>query len=139
MEPTKSTFSENWHRVAHNEIYLRPGVHMHRQYFRGEKWHILQDPFNNEYFRVRPAAWEFLVRLRRGRTVESVWKECLELDPENAPGQEEVIQLLSQLYLANLLHCDASNDSEALFKRYQRRRSQEIKNRLEGFVTPSNP
>ena len=40
------------------------------------------------------------------RTIEEVWRECVERDADNAPGQEDVIRLLAQLYQANLLHSD---------------------------------
>ncbi len=49
------TFSESWHRVAGLRVSLRPTVEMRRQYFRGEKWYVVQDPFNNQFFRIRPA------------------------------------------------------------------------------------
>ena len=54
--------------------------------------------------------------------MDEVWRESMERDPENAPGQEEVIQLLSQLYHANLLHYDLPADSEKLFERYRRQK-----------------
>ena len=71
---------------------------------------------------LRPPAYEFLCRLESGRTVDEVWRESVERDPENAPGQEEVIQLLSQLYYANLLHYDLPADSEKLFERYRKQK-----------------
>ena len=36
------------------------------------------------------------------KTVQEVWDECIEKFPDSAPGQEEAIRLLSQLYNANL-------------------------------------
>ena len=97
MPDAPPTFSESWYRIANQCIYLRPGVKVRRQYFRGERWIILENPFNNQFFRLRPVAYEFVARLGPGRTVEQVWKECLDRFPDEAPGQEAVIQLLSQL------------------------------------------
>lgn len=123
MPEPHSTFSESWHRVAGQRISLRPSVRARRQRFRGERWVVLDDPFNNQFYRLRPEAYEFVARLDPRRTVEEVWRECIERFPGEAPGQEAVIQLLSQLYHANLLHYPAASDASALFER-QRRQSQ---------------
>lgn len=124
------TFSESWHRVAEQRLSLRPNVLSHRQFFRGEKWYVLQDSYNNQFFRLRPAAYEFVVRLTPKRTVREVWLEVVEQFPEDAPGQEDVIQLLAQLYHANLLLYDAPADSRELFERYRKRRQRELQSRL---------
>jgi putative peptide zinc metalloprotease protein len=92
MAKAPGTFSESWFRIANQRISLRPHVEVRRQRFRGERWFVLEDPFNNQFFRVRPAAWAFLARLSADRSVESVWQECFDDRPDEAPGQEEVIQ-----------------------------------------------
>ena len=117
-DPSK-TFSESWYRVAGQRLCLRPSVRVRRQNFRGERWIILEDPFSNQFFRLRPAAYEFVARLQPERTVQEVWEICLNRFPDEAPGQEAVIQLLSQLYFANLLQYDLAADSAQLFERYK--------------------
>src|SRR3954465_15872573 len=121
----QSTFSESWHRVANRRLSLRSSVKVRRQNFRGERWFVVENPFTNEFFRVRPAAYEFLARLQPQRTVEDVWRECLERFPDEAPGQEAVLQLLSQLYFANLLQYDDATDSAELFERFKKRQQRE--------------
>jgi len=130
MAKSGRTFSESWHRVSGLRISLRPTVKVRKQFFRGEKWYVLHDPFSNEFFRLRPEAYEFVSRLRPDRTVEDVWNECMKHFPEHAPGQEDVIQLLVQLYFANLLYYDISPDSEKFFERYQKRKQQELRSRF---------
>ena len=125
MAKPPGTFSESWFRIANQRISLRPHVEVRRQRFRGERWYVLEDPFNNQFFRVRPVAWGFLARLSQDRTVESVWQECFDERPEEAPGQEEVIRLLAQLYAANLLHSNLPPDTAKLFERYRKRRQRE--------------
>lgn len=121
-----NTFSESWHRVANQKICLRPSVKVRRQNFRGERWIVLENPFSNEFFRLRPAAYEFVARLRPDRTVQEVWQQCLDRFPDEAPGQESVIQLLSQLYFANLLQYDLAADSAQLFDRFKKRQQREL-------------
>jgi len=126
MADADRTFSESWYRIASERIFLRPVVNVRRQMFRGERWVVLENPFSNQYFRLRPEAYEFVARLSNERTVEQAWQECLNRFPDTAPGQEAVIQLLSQLYSANLLQYDTATDSAQLFERYKKRRQREI-------------
>ena len=104
-------FSDSWHRIAQERVRLSSSVEVTRQVFRGQRWFLLRDPLNNEFFRVSPSAYAFIGRLRGDRNLEEVWRECLALYPEDAPGQEEVVQVLSQLYRANLLSSSFAPDS----------------------------
>lgn len=130
MSVIAPTFSESWHRVAGVKASLRPTVTARRQRFRGENWYVLHDAFNNQFFRLRPAAYQFVARLRPDKTIEEVWLESLEQDPENAPGQEEAIRLLTQLHFSNLLFYDTPSDSEQFFQRYRQRKQRELQSRL---------
>lgn len=124
------TFSESWFRVAQQRLSLRPDVIVQRHRFRGERWIVLQHPFASRFFRLRPAAYEFVARLSPKKTVEQVWLECVERFPDDAPGQEAVIQLLAQLYFASLLQYSQADDSAELFRRYQKRRQREFASRF---------
>lgn len=130
MAKNESTFSESWYRIAKQRIGLRPSVRVRRQNFRGERWYVLENPFSNQFFRLRPAAYEFVARLRSSRTVEEVWKECLERFPDDAPGQESVIQLLGQLYKVGLLQYDFAEDTAQLFDRFEKTRQRELRSRF---------
>lgn len=129
MAETPQTFSESWYRIAGQRIALRRGINTRRQNFRGERWIVLENPFSNQFFRLRPAAYEFVARLRPDRTVEEVWKECMEKFPDQAPGQEQVIQLLSQLYYSNLLQYAEAADAAQLFQRFEKARQRETRAR----------
>ena len=130
MTTASRTFSESWHRVANLRVGLRQAVPIRKQLFRGKTWYVLQDPFNNHFFRLGPEAHEFIVRLSAGRTVGQAWEACLAHNPNGAPGQDDVIQLLSQLYYANLLVCDLPADSSKLFERYRKRKQREARSKL---------
>lgn len=123
-------FSESWYRVASQRLCLRPGVRVRRQNFRGERWYVLENPFTNEFYRMRPGAYEFVARLRADLTVGEIWQQCLDRSPNEAPGQEAVLQMLSQLYLFNLLQYDNASDAAALFSRQKKRQQQELRSRL---------
>lgn len=128
------TFSESWHHVAQTKVSLIPSVECHKQYYRGDAWYILRDPFNNRFFRVRPQAWRFLSRLDAEKTVEQVWEQCLEKYPEDAPGQEEVIRLLAQLHMSNLLYFRGAAETQHMFERFRKHRQREIRMKLLSFL-----
>ena len=125
----QSIFSESWYRIAGHRAALRPHVVVRRQYFRGERSHVLHDPLNNQFFRLSPAAYEFVARLRPDRTVESVWHECIEANPEDAPGQEQVVRLLSQLHAGDLLMSDIPPDAAKVFERHRKRTAREVRSK----------
>ncbi len=79
-----------------------------RQNYRGERWIVLENPFSNQFFRLRPAAYEFVARLRPDCTVQEAWQQCLNRFPDEAPGQEAVIQLLSQYATLGTAYAPAS-------------------------------
>jgi putative peptide zinc metalloprotease protein len=130
MAETLNTFSESWHRIANLRVYLRPDTVIQRHRYRGERWFVLQNPLTNQYFRLQHGAYEFVGRLRPDRTVQEVWQESVSQFPDEAPGQEAVLQLLSQLYFANLLHYEQAFDGGQIFERTEKRRQRELSARL---------
>ncbi len=63
MPIDRPTFSESWYRVVDLTPRLATAVKIHRQYFRGQVWYILQDPTNDNFFRLSRAAYHFVVML----------------------------------------------------------------------------
>lgn len=130
MPVDRPTFSESWYRVAVLKPRLRGSVQVHRQHFRGQMWHVLQDPSNNQFFRLNEAAYRFVALLDGRRTVAETWKICNEQLGDNSPTQGEAIQLLGQLYSSNLLQAELAPDAEGLFNRYRKRVSREVRGYL---------
>ncbi len=127
MAAAAPTFSESWYRIEAARVALRSHVQVRRQTFRRERFHVLHDPLNNHFFRLRPEAWAFVARLRLDRTVGDAWRECLEAQPEEAPGQEQALQLLAQLHAGNLLQTELSPDSAKMFERQRITRQREAR------------
>lgn len=134
MADAPQMFSESWHRIAGQRIQLRPGIQLRRQQYRGELWYVVQDPFTNSFYRIRPGARRFLLHLNGSSTVEDAWRRCLQEDRENAPGQTEVIQLLGQLHQASLLQSDLAPDSRQLFERLRRHRQAQVRGHLSSIL-----
>jgi putative peptide zinc metalloprotease protein len=131
MPVDRPTFSESWYRVADLRPRLRSTVQMHRQHFRGQTWHVVQDPASNQFFRLNEEAYRLVALLDGRRTVAEVWKICNEQLGDNAPTQGEAIQLLGQLYTSNLLQGDLPPDAEGVLRRYRQRITREV----QGYLT----
>ena len=113
---------------------LRSSVQTHRQHFRGQTWHVLQDPSNNQFFRLSEAAYHFVALLDGKRTVADAWKICNEQLGDSAPTQGEAIQLMGQLYSSNLLQAEMPPDAQGLLSRHRKRRSREIRSYVSNLL-----
>lgn len=127
MAGSNPTFSESWYRVAHLRPRLRATVQTRRQHFRGRIWHIVQDPVNNSFFRLHPAAYRFIAMLDGRRNVADAWRACAATMGDEALTQPEAVRVLGQLYSANLIQAELPPDAEGLFRRHQKRRGREIR------------
>jgi len=127
----RPTFSESWYRVASLRPRLRSAVQVFRQHFRGQMWHVLQDPGANQFFRLNDTGYHFVGLLDGRRTVAEVWNICNEHLGDAAPTQGEAIALLGQLYTSNLLQADVPPDAQGLFRRYRQRVGREVR----GYLT----
>lgn len=138
-DASSKTFSDKWYRVASVRGCLRTSVRAHRQRFGSEYWVILRDTLSSDFFRITVPAYEFLARLDGRRTVEEVWNQAIEIDPEGSLTQEEVVQLLGQLQLSNLLQFDKGAAAKTLFERHETRRKREFRAALRSFWSMKLP
>ncbi|MGJ8640092.1 MAG: biotin/lipoyl-binding protein [Opitutaceae bacterium] len=116
MASKKKVFSDSWDRVSDRHATLLPGVICQSQFYRGEAWRVLRAPYENEFFRLTEEAWGFVGRLSMDVTINEAWQHAMEKDPEGAPGQEEVIEILGQLSSAGLILSDIAADSREIFR-----------------------
>ncbi|MEN0021301.1 MAG: PqqD family protein, partial [Planctomycetota bacterium] len=121
MAAERPTFSPFWHRVRAMKPRLRPAVQITRQFYRGRRWHIVKDPSSNQFYRLNPVAHEFVGLFDGVRTIEEIWKISLDRHGDMAPTQNEVIQLISQLYNANLMAADTNPETDQLLRRGRER------------------
>ncbi|GJQ29384.1 MAG: peptidase M50 [Phycisphaerae bacterium] len=113
---------------------LRPHVQITRQHYRGKRWHVVHDPSSNHFYRLNAVAHEFVGLLDGSRTVEDVWRLSLTRHADDALTQNEVLQLLSQLYGSNLLSADVTPETEQLLRRGRERTAQKAKQQAIGLM-----
>jgi putative peptide zinc metalloprotease protein len=130
----RATFSPFWHRVRALKPRLRPHVQSTRQHYRGGRWHVLHDPASNAFYRLGPVSYELISLFDGKRTVEEAWDACLVHHGDEAPTQNEVIQLIGQLYSANLLSADIPPETEQLLRRGRDRLKQRFASQAIGLM-----
>lgn len=123
----RSFFSQSWHNVAELKPRLLPHARIYRHVYRGDPWYVVQDTTAGRYHRVSPGAFAMLSRMDGSRTMQSLWDDALKQGGDQIPTQDEVVELLMQLYTNDLLHCDVTPDAAELFERYRKRRRQKWK------------
>jgi putative peptide zinc metalloprotease protein len=130
MAAPRKTFSDHWHMVSGQRVWLLPTVRIQRQEFEGGRWHVVENPMSGQFFRLHPAAYAFVSRLAPDRTVEEAWDSVVRAHPETAPTQEEVVRLLGQLQSAGLLRGELPADSRRLLDRYQKSQAKKVRSQL---------
>ena len=130
---TNEMNSHHWYRVKDLKPALHDQVEIHRHDYRDQIWYLLENTTSGRNHRFNPAAYQFIGLMDGSRSVEDIYSQVVEKLDENAPGQEEIIDLLSRLYQADLLKVDAhANTEELLLRRAQQRTRQ----RFQRFANP---
>jgi len=129
----EATFSPHWYRVAGLAPRLRPHVSVHRHRYRGRKWYVLEDRASGKHHRLNHAAYQFIGLFNGERPVHIAWDLANERAGDDAPTQDQAIEMLSQLHEANLVEVDVNADFDALL---QRQRKSERRQRNLRFLNP---
>jgi len=127
LDQQRKIFHESWYRLAESRIALRASVRVHRQVYRGVLWYVLYEPFTNQYYRLPQGAYEFISKLCTRKTVGEIWNDMLNGGLEDVPSQGEVIEMLSQLYQANMLLYEGVDDGAMLFERDKKKTQKKVK------------
>ncbi|CTQ56506.1 Zn-dependent proteases [Roseibium album] len=126
----ESFLSADWYRVAPLKCRLRAHVEIHRQRFRGQTWHLVQDHHTGKFHRITPAANLIVCLMDGRRTLQELWEEACERFEDEPPTQSEVIKLLSQLHAADLIAGDIPPDMGEMGRRHSKQERQAMLARL---------
>jgi len=125
-----SVFSNYWYRVENLKPRLRAHARIHRHHYRGERWHIIEDPAAGRFHRFGPDVYYMIALMDGSRTVSEIWNAALTHLGDDAPGQNELIMLLSQLHTADLLQADVTPDSAEVFQRFSKAKTNQWVSRI---------
>src|SRR3974390_1093280 len=110
----RSIHSTLWHRVEKLQPRLRESIIIERHVIRDEVWYVVRDRFSTRVHRFSPAVYAVLMRMDGTRSFEHIWREAVEQFGEDAPSQDQILQVASQLYAAHLLQSDVPVDEHEL-------------------------
>ena len=109
--------SSSWYRVAGLRPKLREHASISRHRYRGSSWYIVHDAATGRSHRLSTASYMIVGGLDGTRTVDQLWHEAALRLGQEAPSQDELIQLLTQLHSADLLQTEVTPDSGELLER----------------------
>ncbi len=131
---SKSFHSPHWYRVKDKRPRLRSHARFFRTEYRGQIWYVLQDRSSGRFHRFTGASYFIASMLDGTRTLDDIWHTACEgLSDEEALTQDEVLQLLSQLHNADVLHADGAPD---ITEMVERGRKQRFKKRMMSVLNP---
>ncbi|NQZ58418.1 MAG: hypothetical protein HRT88_13240, partial [Lentisphaeraceae bacterium] len=130
----ENIYSDSWHQVADLLVSLHHDTKISKQLFRGQKWYILQDSFNNRFFRVTPEAYRFLMKLDGQKPLGEIWHGALLENPGETRNQDEVVGLLSHLHSSNLLYFRSKANSRDIHERVLSQKNKQLKSKLSSFL-----
>src|SRR5438132_10521302 len=131
----KPIFSSSWYRVAGLKPRLRSHAHIHRHQYRDATWYVLQDLTMERFLRFSPAAYSLIGCMDGRRTVEQIWQDGCTRLADDAPTQDEMIQLISQLYRADVLQCDVPPDAAELLERHEKQQRRKWQSQMFSFFS----
>lgn len=122
--------SPHWYRVSGLHAQLRPQVRVHRQPSRGHGWYVLYNAASGRFHRVHARAYELVGRLDGERSVDAIWKDLIEQLGDDAPTQDEVMGMLTQLAEGDLLQSERIPDLRRCLAQGARRQQAEHRARV---------
>jgi putative peptide zinc metalloprotease protein len=120
MAGTERFLSSSWYRIAGLKPRLREHVTVRMHRYRGQLWYVIGDGMRNRVHRVSPAGYVLVASMDGTRTLDSLWSDAAVSLGEQAPTQDQVIQLLGQLHANDLVAGDVPPDARDLFERQGR-------------------
>jgi putative peptide zinc metalloprotease protein len=119
---TTASSNPNWTPLANLRPKLRKHVCTFPQQYRGERWFILRDQSSGRHLRFNESAYEFIGRLDGKYSVEEIYHKVLIVLGDDAPNQDEVVLILSQLFAMDLLKSELPTEAKEFFNRSQHQR-----------------
>ena len=130
---SEQTFSPHWYRVAELKPRLRSHASLYRHRYRRQTWYLLHDGVATRYHRYPPNAHCVIGQMNGRRSLQEIWDGAMTELGDDAPTQDETIQLLAQLHTANLIQCDTPPYARELLERREREKRNQL---LRWFANP---
>ncbi|MBV1959593.1 MAG: hypothetical protein KUG53_02550 [Pseudomonadales bacterium] len=121
---SEGLYSASWYRVADLKPRLRSHCRIHRHQYRGELWYVLQNPMTGRFHRFSPNVYLLIGLMDGSRTIQEIWDYAAEKLGDDLPTQQQIIQLLTQLFRTDVLQTDVMPVIEEMQSREQKMQRQ---------------
>lgn len=112
-----------WYRVHALKPRLVAHADLQKQIFRGDTWYVLNNLASGRAYRFSERFHRFIAMLDGKRSVETLLSLSNDALGDDALSQDDVMEILARLYLADVLQADHTGDAFQLFDRQRRQRS----------------
>ncbi|MEM8790525.1 MAG: peptidase M50 [Pseudomonadota bacterium] len=109
--------SQSWYRVAHLRPCVAARIEVTRQMFRGQPWFVMRDPVSGKFNRMTEAAYTIVAMMDGERPLGEIWDLACEELGDDAPTQDELLGLVSQLHLLDLISTDTLPEADRVAQR----------------------
>lgn len=130
----QALFSEHWHAVQHICPRLRDHIQILPRRLRGRNWLILHDPISHKFVRITPQSWKIVQLMDGFRDLNQIWDMACAVaadqqqkQPQRVISQDELVQLLGQLYSNDLIQTQVSFDADDMQRRYKKQKWNKFK------------
>jgi putative peptide zinc metalloprotease protein len=127
---TEQLLNSHWYRIADSKISLPKHIRVHQHNYRKTIWYVLRDEITGKHHRFNQASYNFIRLIDGRRTVNAIWQRLNEELGDDAPTQDEVMNLLGSLHFAGFLHSDSTVDIQQLIDRRVKERKQLFKTKF---------
>jgi putative peptide zinc metalloprotease protein len=112
--------SSSWYRIAGLCPKLREHATLSRHRYRGRSWYVINDHATGRAHRLSSASYLIVGGMDGTRTADQLWREAADRLGEEAPSQDEFIQLLAQFHSADLVQTEVTSDCAELLERAEK-------------------
>jgi putative peptide zinc metalloprotease protein len=118
-----SFHSQLWYRIRDLKPALKPGLEIALHTYLGRKWFVLRDPAGNSVHRFTPEAYAIIGAMDGQTPLAAIWQAAIQRLGPQAPSQDDVLNLLVQMYQSDLILVDIVPLADELVERMGRKRA----------------
>lgn len=118
-----SFHSQLWYRIRELKPLLKPGLEIALHTYLGRKWFVLRDPAGGSVHRVTAESYAIIGAMDGRTPLSAIWDAAIGRLGADAPSQDDVLNLLVQMYQADLVVVDMVPLADELVERMGRKRA----------------
>ena len=133
------TAAVDWERISQLAPRLGASTRIARHSYRGVPWSVIYDTASTQHIRLAAGTWQIVGLMDGERTLEQIFDALATKLGEEAPDQQTLSRVLSELHAAELLDCPELTSVEQFSRRQQQHQSLRWKRWLASPVSQRIP